>query len=154
MIVTLSNGIAFTLLWQKQLPVSYYYISESLYIQKVFWNIPEAYIRTVLVVLCKKCPTWWNVSESSMVSKSAWLGSLEISKSLYIQQLLITYCIQKWLLCRTAQFQIHKKQGLAGHGWQVTHKNSLYLLKFGWKKPLFTERTKNLSFGCNVEAIS
>ena len=34
--------------------------------------------------------TWWNVLESSMLCKSAWLSSLEISRSLHLQQLLIT----------------------------------------------------------------
>ena len=56
----------------------------------MFWNIPEAYIRTILVVLHSKCVTWWNVLDSFIACKSAWLRSLEISRSLYLQQLLIT----------------------------------------------------------------
>ena len=34
--------------------------------------------------------TWWNVLESSMACKSAWLSCLKISGSLYLQKLLIT----------------------------------------------------------------
>ena len=44
-------------------------------------------------VLRNNCMTWWNVLESSMVRKSAWLSSLEISRSLHLQQqLLVTLC--------------------------------------------------------------
>ena len=47
--------------------------------------------KNYLVVLRNNCVTWWNVLESSIIRMSAWLSSLEISRSLYLQQqLLIT----------------------------------------------------------------
>ena len=50
-------------------------------IHKMLWNIPEAYITTILVLLHNKCVTKWNVVESFTVCKSAWLSRLEISRS-------------------------------------------------------------------------
>ena len=62
-----------------------------MYIHRVLWDIPEAYKRIILVVLRDNCVTWWNVLKCFMVCKSAWLSSLDISRSLYLQQqLLIT----------------------------------------------------------------
>ena len=38
----------------------------------MFWNIPEAYMRTILVLSHNKCMTWWNVLESSITCESRW----------------------------------------------------------------------------------
>ena len=57
-----------------------------MYLHKVFWN---AYTRTILVELHNKYVTRWNVLESSLVCKPAWLSSPEISGRLYLQQLLM-----------------------------------------------------------------
>ena len=38
----------------------------------MFWNIPEAYMRTILVLSHNKCMTWWNVLESSITRESRW----------------------------------------------------------------------------------
>ena len=38
----------------------------------MFWNIPEVYMRTILVVLHNKCMNWWNVLESSITCESGW----------------------------------------------------------------------------------
>ena len=57
----------------------------------MFWNIPEAYKRTILVVLRNNCVTWWSVLQSTMVRMSALLSSVEIAWGWYFQQqLLIT----------------------------------------------------------------
>ena len=49
-----------------------------------------------VVVLHNNCATWWNILESPMVRMSAWLSSLDFSRSLYLQQqLLITNAILK-----------------------------------------------------------
>ena len=57
----------------------------------MFWNIPEAYKRTILVVLRNNCVTWWSVLQSTMVRISALLSSVEIARGWYFQQqLLIT----------------------------------------------------------------
>ena len=60
----------------------------------------------VLLELCNTCVTWWNVPESSMVCKSAWLSSVEISKSLCLQQKLsITMrSAFKWLFFQPRPF--------------------------------------------------
>ena len=39
-----------------------------------------------VVVLHNNCATWWNILESPMVRMSAWLSSLDFSRSLYLQQ--------------------------------------------------------------------
>ena len=38
----------------------------------MFLNIPEAYMRTILVLSHNKCMTWWNVLESSITCESRW----------------------------------------------------------------------------------
>ena len=45
--------------------------------------------KNYLVALRNNCVTWWNVLGSSTIRMSAWLSSLEISRSSYLQQQLL-----------------------------------------------------------------
>ena len=58
-------------LWQQQL-LFLLHKRVFKYVHIVFLNIPEAYMRTILVLSHNKCMTWWNVLESSITCESRW----------------------------------------------------------------------------------
>lgn len=63
---------------------TYYYISG---LHKVSWYIPEAYLRTMLVVLHNKWVTWWNVLDKHIIISSATTNTAN-----YIDCMLLTSC--------------------------------------------------------------
>ena len=66
-----------------------------MYLHKVFWDIPDAYTRTIfLVVSHNKHVNLWNNPESDTLCESAWLSSLESSRRSYLQ--LVTRELQRF----------------------------------------------------------
>ena len=86
--------------------------------------------------------TWWNVLESPLLCMSAWFSSLEISRGLYLQQLLIKSggtpfgCLVFWLFHPWLELFFirvyHLKKG---------NKHWFLLKKSSWNLSLFKNST-------------